>query len=342
MGLFVHSTDDARRGMIGAMRYVATAGVTRPFAGDEAALVRSMAETVGHVHGGAAMDDFTALIAKTDPWPDAERARTQIATWLATADDRQEAMHAAILIALFARRPDAPALHAARDLARHLGADTAITQDLEATASRDAIAAEADIFRRMLAWKTGDDVEVVRDRLAGHLQVIDTPPAEVEALRHALETAEPGTVGAELARYYAQTGFPIPGSPGEPPLEIIGRHDAHHVLTAYSTSLEDEICLAVFTAANARADATAYIAVVLLQWHQGIRLGFFDPARSTLDPHRIAAAAERGDRTTTDIAIPAWDWIALIAEPLDAVRAAYGIPAGGTVGPHDHWTGQPR
>lgn len=43
----VHRTDDARRRLIGAMRHVATAGATRPFIGEEAALVRSMAETVG-------------------------------------------------------------------------------------------------------------------------------------------------------------------------------------------------------------------------------------------------------------------------------------------------------
>lgn len=342
MGLLVHSTDDARRGLIGAMRYVATAGVTRPFVGDEAALVRSMAEAVGHIHGDGAKTDLADLIARTEPWPDVDRARSTLAAWLRTEHDREEAMHAAILVALFARRPDAGALHAARDIARHLGADTAILRDLEATASRDAVAAEADIFRRMLAWKTGDDVDAVRDRLAAHPQVVDTPPAAVEALRRALATAGPGTVGAELARYYDQTGFPIPGSPGEPPLEIIGRHDAHHVLTAYSTALEDEICVAVFTAANARADATAYLAVVLLQWHQGIRLGFFDATRSKLDPHRIAAAAERGDRTTSDITTPDWDWTGLLAEPLDQVRAAYGIPEGGTVGPHDPWTDAAR
>jgi hypothetical protein len=337
MGLLVHSTDDARRGLIGAMRYVATAGVTRPFVGDEAALVRSMAETVGHLHGDAAMTDLADLIARAEPWSDAAQARRTLASWLRTEHDRAEAMHAAILVALFARRPDAGALHAARDIAQHLGADTEILRDLEATASRDAVAAEADIFRRMLAWKTG--VDAVRDRLAAHRQVVDTPPAAVEALRRTLTAAGPGTVGAELARYYDQTGFPIPGSPGEPPLAIIGRHDAHHVLTAYSTAVEDEICVAVFTAANARADATAYLAVVLLQWHQGIRLGFFDATRSKLDPHRIAAAAERGDRTTTDITTHDWDWLSLLAQPIDDVRSRYGIPPGGSVGPGVPWTG---
>lgn len=43
----VHRADDARRGLIGAMRHVATAGVARPFVGAAAALVRSMAEIVG-------------------------------------------------------------------------------------------------------------------------------------------------------------------------------------------------------------------------------------------------------------------------------------------------------
>lgn len=42
-----HRADDARRGLIGAMRHVATAGVARPFVGAAAALVRSMAEIVG-------------------------------------------------------------------------------------------------------------------------------------------------------------------------------------------------------------------------------------------------------------------------------------------------------
>ena len=43
----VHRTDDARRGLIGAMRHVATPGVTRPFVGEDATLVHSPAEIVG-------------------------------------------------------------------------------------------------------------------------------------------------------------------------------------------------------------------------------------------------------------------------------------------------------
>ena len=102
-----------------------------------------------------------------------------------------------------------------------------------------------------------------------------------------------------------------------------------------------EAYTAVFNAANAEA-GIGWLTVVLLQWHQGIKLGVFPEGHSHLDPTTMAEAWARGAQTTTDIYDAGWDWMALLDLPLDDVRAALAIPAGGraTVSPGGSWNGE--
>jgi len=80
---------------------------------------------------------------------------------------------------------------------------------------------------------------------------------------------------------------------------------------------------------------------VLLQWHQGIKLGVFPEGHSHLEPAQMAEAAKRGARTTVDIYSATWDWMALLDQPLDDVRAAIGITGVGQVGPGESWNPPP-
>jgi hypothetical protein len=77
--------------------------------------------------------------------------------------------------------------------------------------------------------------------------------------------------------------------------------------------------------------------VVLLQWHQGIKLGVFPPGHSHLDPAMVADAALRGSQTGTDVYDAQWDWMSLLDQPLDEVRSALGIPPGGQVAHGESW-----
>ena len=323
--------------MIAAMRAAATAAGRRPFRGAEADLVRAMGHLlVGH-HAGERPVDLDDLLAESEPWGNLAEALHTIEEMLDRPEDRREAAHAAFLVALVADAPDDEALRTARQVALALHADDQLAVDLEATASEEAAAAEADLFRRFLSWKTGLDVDTIRQRMERRLPVVDTPIAQVEELSRRIAAAETGTVGAELGNFYRDTGFDIPGTPGLLPLAVLGSHDVHHILTGYDAGPRDEVYLGMFTAANSRRGGTEYLAVVTLQFHQGIKLGVFNPAHAVLDPTEMIEAARRGDETAVDLTTLDWDWISLLDVPLDDARSRLGIPAGGSWRPGGRW-----
>ncbi len=335
--LLTHGSIQARRGMIAAMRITATAGCRRDFAAPESDLVRAMADLLSHHRLDDGPIDLQDLVGDEDPWKDLDTALESIVESLDQPEDRREAAHAGFLVALMADDPDGDALRTARLIARALHADDQIAIDLEASATAEAKIAEADLFRRFLSWKTGVDLDTVVDRLQHELPVVETPTEVVEELRRRIGSSAAGTVGAELGNFYRDTGFDIPGSPGTLPLEVLGSHDVHHILTGYDAGPEDEVYLAVYTAANSRRGGTEYLAVIALQWHQGIRLGVFDPARAILDPVKMIEAARRGDETPVDLTELDWDWMALLDLPLEEARSNLGIPPGGSWIPGGRW-----
>ena len=319
------------------MRLVATARGTRPFEGPEADLVVAMAEIAQHGHLGQEPCDLTDFIADADPWSDIESAISDIARWLPRSHDRRDACHCTLLVALGSDDPDAAALGTARWIAKRLGADDITMRDVEASAQANAARAEAELFRRFLVWKTGEREQIIQERLAAGFPAVPTPPEDVERLRRLLGEAREGTVGAELASFYAQTGFDLPGSPGTMPLEVLGSHDVHHILAGYDASAEDEIYLAAYTAANAVNGGADFLAVIMLQWHQGIKIGFFPSERAPINAHLFAIATERGAQTPVDLSDFSWDWQSLLSRPLAEARGELGIPEGGRVGPGDPW-----
>ena len=337
MTLVVHGSIAARRALVIAMRLTSTAVGTRPFIGPEADVVKAMAEMVGHAHGSEEPADFSELVQAENPWVNPELALKQLALDLPDEESRSAAAHAAVMVTLFADEPDVEALHAARWVAQGLGADDQGIADVEQTAGEQAQLAQIDLFRRFLSWKTGVELEEVYDRLCRGKLVVDTPPEHVEALRRKLDNARESTLGFELARFYSDTDFALPGTPGMLPLEVLGSHDVHHLLTAYGASPEDEVYLAAFTAANTRSSGVEFLSVAMLQWHQGIKLGVFDPAHAVLNPSLLVRAAERGAETTTDLSGQDWDWQALLDQPLEEVRANLGVPEGGSIALGGRW-----
>ncbi len=340
MALLVFGPPEVRRAYVGVMRLVATAGGTRPFEGDRAELVRRFAGLQGCAgcHGFDTSLDFSALLGTDEPWANEEAAIAAIANGLSTAKDRQEAVHAGLMVSLYSHEPDPAGTRTARRIATRLGADDALFRAVEKVANENVATAKAEVFRRMLSGRTGIDSELIASHMAAQTLGQVSPPELVARYHRLLAEAPPGSLGAEMRQFYQDANFDIPGMPGVPlPVEFLGSHDVHHVLAGYGATPQGEVYTAVFNAANSSA-GIGWLSVVLLQWHQGIKLGVFPPVHSHLDPQVMGVAAQRGAATPVDIYDSEWDWLALLPRPLEQVRQELGIPQGGTVGPGSSWS----
>lgn len=333
MALLTFGSVEIRRAQVAAMRLAATALETRPLAGSEAELVRTFAGLMGCAgcHGFAESLDFSDLVGDTAPWTDATEGIAEIASLLPDHADRIEAVHASQMVAMFADEPDIEALEAAKALARGLGCDDTLIAQILAVADSNAAGAKADLFRRFLAERVDVDSEIIGAHMDRHDLAAITRPETIERYHRLIASAPEGSLGAEMRKFYDENAFDIPGVPGVPlPVEFLGSHDVHHVLASYGTSAQGEAYTAVFNAGNSSA-GIGWLTVVLLQWHQGIKLGVFPEGHSHLDPAVVADAAYRGSLTATDLYDAHWEWIDLLNEPLDEVRASLGIPPGGEV-----------
>ncbi len=339
MGLLTFGPAEVRRSYVAAMRMVATANGSRPFAGPKADLVKAFAGLVGcaECHGLAQSIDFSDLLGPEEPWKDAEVALKVITDGLKDEKDRKETAHAALLVALYSPDPDAAGTQAARWLAERLGAEEGWTSAIEQIANENAATAKADVFRRMIAERIGVDKEEIARQMERHALTEISTPETVARFLQLVGQAPAGTVAAEMRQFYEDAAFDIPGTAGVPlPVDFLGAHDCHHVLAGYPANPHGEVYTAVFNAANSSA-GIGWLTVVLLQWHQGIKLGVFPPAHAHLNPEIMASAAHRGSHTKVDIYDPAWDWMSLLPRPLEEVRAALGIPPGGSVQPGQSW-----
>ena len=321
------------------MRLVATVGESRAFEGPDAALVESFAGLLGcgGCHGLAQSLDFSDLLGETPPWRDADEAIEVIGALAPDLGDRLETIHAGLLVALFADELDPDALGMAKVMARGLGCDDEMVDRALEVASEGAVSAKADLFRRFLSERIDVDAEIIRRHMDRHDLASITRPATIDRYHRLIAESPLGSLGAEMRRFYDAASFDIPGSPGVPlPVEFLASHDIHHVLAGYGTSAQGEAYTAVFNAGNATA-GIGWLTVVLLQWHQGIKLGVFPEGHSHLDPAVMADAARRGSQTTTDLYDAHWDWMSLLDQPLDDVRASVGVPEGGQVVDGGFW-----
>jgi hypothetical protein len=321
------------------MRLVATALETRPFAGSSSELVQMFAGLMGCAgcHGFEESLDFSDLLGETLPWSEVDEAIVMIEALLTDERDRTEVVNSGLLVAMFADSPDLDALLAARQIARSLGCDDTLIDNIVAIANESVATAKADLFRRFLSERIDVESETIREHMERHDLDAITRPSDIERYHQLITEAPEGSLGAEMRFFYSDAKFDIPGTPGVPlPVEFLGSHDIHHVLAGYNTSAQGEAYTAVFNAANAEA-GIGWLSVVLLQWHQGIKLGVFPEGHSHLDPAQMADAALRGSQTTTDVYDAHWDWMALLSLPLDEVRSSLGIPPGGQVSAGSSW-----
>ncbi|MEI6372480.1 MAG: hypothetical protein WCP26_01740 [Actinomycetes bacterium] len=339
MAMLAFGNPHERRGLVAVMRMVATANGTRPFDGDRADLVRMFAglESCAGCHGFEESIDFSDLVGDAEPWPDVETGIAEIKACLPTQQQALEAVHAGVLVALYSIEQDPEGLDAARWISKQLGASDSMVRAVTLTAGQHSKAAQADVFRRFMSKRINVDINEVRKFAArkdlGGLSNV----AMIEDYHRRLDKAPDGSLGYEMRRFYSDAPFDIPGTPGTPlPVQFLGSHDVHHVLAGYDTMAHGEVYTAVFNAGNSAA-GIGWLSVVLLQWHQGIKIGVFNPAHAHLDPQLVADAAQRGAATHVDVYSAGWDWVSLLDQPLDEVRGSLGVPVGGNVPPGATW-----
>ncbi|MSX39132.1 MAG: hypothetical protein F2773_08020 [Actinobacteria bacterium] len=333
MAMLAFGSPLERRGLVAVMRMVATAVGTRPFDGDRADLVRMFAglESCSGCHGFPESLDFSDLTGDIEPWADGADGIAEIMKCLPGDKQRLEAVHAGLLVALYSIEQDPVGLSAARWISKELGASDSMVRTATLTAGVHSHAAQADLFRRFMSERIGVPVDEVRKFASRKDLGAITAPALNDRYHRLLEQAPDGSLGGEMRRFYSDAPFAVPGTPGVPlPVEFLGSHDVHHVLAGYDTMAHGEVYTAVFNAGNAAA-GIGWLSVVLLQWHQGIKIGVFNPAHAHLDPAIVADAAQRGAATHVDVYSYEWDWMSLLERPLDEVRGSLGIPPGGTV-----------
>lgn len=148
----------------------------------------------------------------------------------------------------------------------------------------------------------------------------------------ALAHCPAGSLGRGLWDFYQQRGFRLPGEPGAANAAL-AHHDWVHLVAGYDTTPIGELEVTAFMAAASRAPGamlgflgavsiyeTGLLQSVVLQ--QAYPQTLADPANR----ERLVQAIRRGHRCRVDPLLGV-DYFRLAAEPLEAVRAAWGLEA---------------
>lgn len=199
--------------------------------------------------------------------------------------------------------------------------------DLARELVRDgAKVALADYMRRSQAIYGEISEPSLREQYGHDLEQPD--PALSERLR-AMRDLPPGTLGHAYFAFLDSHGFEFPGESTNVPAVFVA-HDMCHVMTGYGTSGEEEIAVNAMQVALRDDDAHWIQFLGSLSIHEA---GFFDdngfvPKTGTLDrdgaAELLAEAFQRGVDCTGDYT--AADHLALADQPLEDVRARFGIP----------------
>jgi hypothetical protein len=296
-----------------AMRQIATGDGARPLSDADRVALTSAHHVV--FRGAGVLD------------PDALPAITPEQLASAVADRNRE--HAAAFLAVMATVDgvvDSDRIGTAQRYVDALGLDEPYMRDLVDLVDRRLAEVRADVARRNERSFTGRDLGESIDEWIGIYRVHPDP-----ALRErfdALRGAPPGSFGRAFADFYVMNGFAFPGVPEAPNQEFAVPHDSAHVLSGYDTSVQGELLVSTFTAGMHPDDAvTAHVLPVVISWHLGVPLADFSgSATGALDPRKFWVAWSRGDQLTGDTLAADWDFWDQVDLPLDAVRAAMGVP----------------
>lgn len=188
--------------------------------------------------------------------------------------------------------------------------------------------AVGDVLKR--AYRTDGIMGVVRTilQVTGHVE-----DAAIAARFDALEKLPAGTLGHELWRFYRDHGYTLPGHPGGTGLPLVA-HDLMHILAGYETDIAGEIRTLAFQTGLKRDNPLMFLFLLLFQVQLGVEMvalvkGVGSMTHYFDDPAVLEEAWKaygRGVALNTDLMNGEWDYWAVIAEPVEALRARYGVP----------------
>ncbi len=288
--------------------------------GDVGAEERSVLEAARRFSGAACDLDALAPIE-----PD------ELAT--ALSGDAQIGWQLACALALMSMADGAPTREESEivdHFARALGVDNDMVGTLKKLTAEHLWLARADIYRRFwgiehIQWKIQKEGFSGLTETVRALRRKEENP-ELSARYRALRELPDGTLGREYVRFIEDSGFAFPGELGHGP-EIIAQHDMAHVLGGYGSDSREEMCVAFFSAGFRQKDPMTFVLLGLFQLHLGIATMPGQPVDTgALDMGACFEALQRGAAMSVDLS-GAWDFWAVIAEPVEVLRARYGIPA---------------
>jgi hypothetical protein len=169
-------------------------------------------------------------------------------------------------------------------------------------------------------------------RVGDRAYALTTEPNPEEAARWGrLGETPPGSIGRSVWEFYAMRGFGYPGQPGAVNAAI-AQHDWVHVLADYGTTPLGEIEVLSFQTAATRTPGGALGLVgALALFESGVMprsLVVTQDASHALDVpgalDRMAEAIARGNACRIDVLDV--DFFKHASEPLDDIRARFGIP----------------
>lgn len=154
--------------------------------------------------------------------------------------------------------------------------------------------------------------------------------AELAARFDALEHLPEGTLGRGLWDFYRKNEFTLPGHKGGTPVQLVA-HDLGHVLAGYDASKEGEIAMIGFQAGFQQDQPFGLLFFLLLHANLGIKVATFSEPEIGYLAHPDALdmffrAYNRGATVNVDLMAPDWDFWPDLDQPVEALRARYGIP----------------
>lgn len=128
-----------------------------------------------------------------------------------------------------------------------------------------------------------------------------------------------GTLGRSYWRHMTEQGFGFPGERAGIP-DTAAYHDVFHVLADNGVTPHGEIQQGALQAGNRREDGFFFLQMVLLQFHQGVKV---TPAAEGytghFDPDLVLWAVHRGAQCSVDLTHQ-WDFWPLMGLPLEEAR----------------------